>query len=46
MNVDLMAWRAHASRHPSALLLAAQLFGLVLYAALDGNPSARAILPG
>jgi len=37
-------WRAFASRHPSAFLLAAQLFSLVLYAALDGMPSGRAIL--
>jgi hypothetical protein len=44
MNDRLMNWRAQASRHPSALLLAAQLFGLVLYAVLDGNPSARGVL--
>jgi hypothetical protein len=37
-------WRALASRHPSAFLLAAQLFSLILYAVFDGSPSGRAVL--
>lgn len=37
-------WRALASRHPSAFLLAAQLFSLVLYAVLEGNANARTVL--
>ncbi|HTE39215.1 MAG TPA: potassium channel family protein [Steroidobacteraceae bacterium] len=44
MNKPSINWRALASRHPSAFLLAAQLFSLILYAALDGNPSGRSIL--
>ncbi|MBC7983180.1 MAG: two pore domain potassium channel family protein [Candidatus Obscuribacterales bacterium] len=44
MNNPSLNWRALASRHPSAFLLAAQLFSLVLYAAFDGNPSGRAVL--
>jgi hypothetical protein len=44
MNNRSIRWRALASRHPSAFLLAAQLFSLVLYAAFEGNPSGRAIL--
>lgn len=44
MNGRQTNWRALASRHPSALLLAAQLFSLILYAVLDGNSSARTIL--
>jgi hypothetical protein len=37
-------WRALAKTHPSAFLLAAQLLSLVLYAALDSNPSGRVLL--
>ncbi len=44
MNNRIAHWRALASRHPSALLLLAQLFSLVLYAAFDGNSSGRAVL--
>jgi len=44
MNDRRTDWRTRASRHPSAFLLAAQLFSLVLYAVLDGNASARAVL--
>ena len=44
MNIRHINWRAAASRHPSAFLLAAQLFSLVLYAAFDGSQSGRAVL--
>lgn len=39
-----VSWRILASRHPSAFLLAAQLLSLVLYATLEGNTAARALL--
>jgi hypothetical protein len=44
MNDRSINWRALASHHPSAFLLAAQLFSLVLYAVLNDNASGRAIL--
>jgi hypothetical protein len=44
MNNRSINWRALASHHPSAFLLAAQFFSLVLYAVLNDNPSGRAIL--
>ena len=44
MNTANIRWRALASRHPSAFLLAAQIFSLALYAAFDGNPSGRKVL--
>jgi uncharacterized Tic20 family protein len=44
MNDRRINWRALASRHPSAFLLAAQFLSLVLYAVLEGNPNARAVL--
>jgi len=44
MNKRNINWRALASRHPSAFLLAAQLFSLVLYAVFDGNPNGRKVL--
>jgi hypothetical protein len=37
-------WHLPVRRHPSAFLLAAQLFSLVLYAAFDGSPIGRALL--
>jgi hypothetical protein len=37
-------WPNLTRRHPSAFLLAAQLVSLFLYAALDGNSSARILL--
>ena len=39
-----MDWRALARTHPSAFLLAAQLFSLFLYAVFDGSPNGRALL--
>jgi hypothetical protein len=44
MKKPRINWRALASRHPSAFLLAAQLFSLVLYAAIHSYPSGRAVL--
>jgi hypothetical protein len=44
MNERRINWRALASRHPSAFLLGAQFFSLILYAALEDNSSARAVL--
>jgi hypothetical protein len=44
MNEFTIGWRAQVSRHPSAFLLAAQLFSLVLYAVFDGSPNGRAVL--
>jgi len=44
MNNRSIQWRVLASRHPSAFLLAAQIFSLVLYTVLKSNSSARAIL--
>ena len=44
MSPQNINWRAVASRHPSAFLLAAQLFSLVLYAVFDGMPNGRRVL--
>jgi hypothetical protein len=44
MNVLTINWRAQVSRHPSAFLLAAQLFSLALYGVFDGSPNGRAVL--
>jgi hypothetical protein len=44
MNNFAIHWRAQASRHPSAFLLAAQLFSLALYAVFEGSSSGRAVL--
>ena len=38
-----LRWRAHARRHPSAFLLAAQLLSLVLLPLLADSPGGRAI---
>lgn len=43
-DVAFMHWRALASRHPSAFLLAAQLVSLVLYAVVDKNPRGQVLL--
>lgn len=40
----LLHWRASTRYPPSAFLLAAQLFSLFLYAAIDRNSSGRALL--
>lgn len=37
-------WRAVTGSHPSGFLLAAQLLSLLLYAAVDGIPSGRALI--
>lgn len=42
--LSFMRWRALASHHPSAFLLAAQVASLVLYAAFDGSSSKQALL--
>jgi hypothetical protein len=41
---SVMDWRVLTRRHPSAFLLAAQLLGLILYAALEESASGRALL--
>ena len=39
----ILKWLAMARRHPSALLLAVQLAGVLLYPAMEGTPEGRAL---
>jgi len=42
-SVTFRNWRSQVQRHPSALLLAAQLLSLVLYPLMDDTPTGRVL---